>query len=71
MVMLGRPVHLTTLFLGELDYAVNQYLVHILSLVTENNLSQISEREENGRRNYFMINIRKCMVPGHDRTWDH
>ena len=26
MVMAGRPVHLTTLFLGKLEQAVNQYL---------------------------------------------
>ena len=33
MVMAGRSVHLTTLFfLGKLEQAVNQYLVHILSL---------------------------------------
>ena len=34
MVMVGQTVHLTTLFL-----AVNQYFVHILSLVTDNNPS--------------------------------
>ena len=35
MVMAGRSVHLTTLFfLGKLEQAVNQYFVHILSLVT-------------------------------------
>ena len=38
MVMVGRSVHLTTLFLGKLVNAVNQYFVHILSLVTENNV---------------------------------
>ena len=38
MVMAGRSVHLTTLFfLGKLEQAVNQYFVHILSLVTNNN----------------------------------
>ena len=38
MVMAGRSVHLTTLFfLGKLEQAVNQYFVHILSLVTDNN----------------------------------
>ena len=31
MAMAGRSVHLTTLFPGQ---AVNQYFVHILSLVT-------------------------------------
>ena len=49
MVMSGGSVHLTTFFLGKLEYAVNQYFVHILSLVTDNNPSWISEREENGR----------------------
>ena len=39
MVMAGRSVHLTTLFLGRLEQAVNQSFVHILSLVTDNNLS--------------------------------
>ena len=36
MVMAGRSVHLTTLFPGQ---AVNQYFVHILSFVTDNNPS--------------------------------
>ena len=40
MVMSRRSVHLTTLFLlGKLEQAVNQYFVHILSLVTDNNPS--------------------------------
>ena len=39
MVMVGRSVHLTTFFLGKLEQAVNQYFVHILSLVTDNNPS--------------------------------
>ena len=34
MVMAGRSVHPTTLFfLGKLEPAVNQYFIHILSLV--------------------------------------
>ena len=36
MVMVGRSDHLTNLFLGKLEEAVNQYFVHILSLVTDN-----------------------------------
>ena len=38
MVMAGRSVQLTTLFpvLGKLEQAVNQYFLHILSLVTDN-----------------------------------
>ena len=39
MVIAGRSVHLTTLFLGKLEQAVNQYFVHILSLVFDNNPS--------------------------------
>ena len=39
MVIAGRSVHLTTLFLGKLEQAVNQYFMHILSLVTDNNPS--------------------------------
>ena len=37
MVMVGRSVQLTKLFLGKLEQAVNQYFVHILSLVTDMN----------------------------------
>ena len=37
MVMAGWSVHITTLFLGKLEQAVNQYFVQILSLVTDNN----------------------------------
>ena len=39
VVMAGWSVHLTILFLGKLEQAVNQYFVHILSLVTDNNPS--------------------------------
>ena len=39
MVMAGRSAHPTTLFLGKLEEAINQYFVHILSLVTDNNPS--------------------------------
>ena len=39
MVMAGWSVDLTTLFLGKLEQAVNQYFVHFLSLVTNNNPS--------------------------------
>ena len=47
---------------------VNQYFVHILSLVTDNNPSWISRREENDRRNYFMINLHESIVPDRDQT---
>ena len=40
MVMAGQSVYLTTLFfLGKLEQAVNQYLVHIISLVADNSPS--------------------------------
>ena len=39
MVMAGRSVHLTTLFPEKLKQAVNQYFVHILWPVIENNPS--------------------------------
>ena len=44
--------------------------MHILTLVTDNNPSWISRREENGRRNYFMINLHESMGLGRDRTRD-
>ena len=50
MVMPGRSVHLTTLFLGKLDKANNQFFLHIPLLGTDNP-SWISGREENGHRN--------------------
>ena len=37
--MVSSPNH--TFFLGKLVYAVNQYFVHILSLVTDNNLEPV------------------------------
>ena len=46
MVMAGPSVHLTTLFfLGKLEQAVNQYLVHTLSLVSDNNPSYMIQRK--------------------------
>ena len=44
--------------------------MHILSLVTDNNPSSISGREENGHTNYFMINLHSSMGPGQDQTRD-
>ena len=43
MVMLGWSVHLTTIFPGQV---VNQHFVNALSIVTDNNPSWISRREE-------------------------
>ena len=42
--------------------------MHILSLVTDNNLSGISGKEENGRRNYFIIKLFESMGQGRDQT---
>ena len=39
MVLAGRSVQLITLFVGKLEQAVNEYFVHILSLVADNNPS--------------------------------
>ena len=55
MVISELSVHITTLFPGQAWISINQYLVHILSLVTDNNPSWIRGREENGCRNHFMI----------------
>ena len=62
MVISGRSVHLTTIFfLGKLEQAVNQYFVHILSIVTDNNPSRM------GGENYFM-SITLCTC---DKSHDH
>ena len=45
MVIMERSVHLTTLFMGKLEQADNQYFVHILSLVTDNNPSRMIQRK--------------------------
>ena len=43
--------------------------MHILSLVTDKKGGEWqSGREENGRRNYFMINLHEGTGPGCDRT---
>ena len=64
--------HNRTFFLGKPDQVVNQYFVHIhvLSLVTDNNPSRFSGREENDRRNHFMINHHESMGPDRDRSLD-
>ena len=54
MVIAGRSVHLTTFFLGKLEQAVNQYFVHILSLVTDNNLF-LNDSAEERRMNVEII----------------
>ena len=55
----SSPNH--TFSAGKLEQADNQYLVHIHSLVTDNNPSWINGKKENGRRNYFMINLHESM----------
>ena len=42
--------------------------MHILSVVTDNNPSWIRGREENGGRNYFMINLHESVRPDQDGT---
>ena len=66
MVLSGRSVHLTTRF----SWASLTKRLTILSLVTDNNLFWISGREENGRKNYFMINFHESMGLGWDLTHD-
>ena len=52
------------------EMQTNQYFVHILSVVTDNNPSWISRLEEKGRKNDFMINLRKSMGQGRNGTSD-
>ena len=47
-VIAGRSVHLSHFFLGKLEQAVNQYFVHILSLVTDNKPSCMIQRKGEG-----------------------
>ena len=42
--------------------------MHILSLVTDNNPFCIRGKEENERRNYFMVNLHESMGPGGDHS---
>ena len=60
MVMSGRSVRLTTFF----SWAC--LIKNILSLVSDNSLSWISSREENGHKHYFMINSRESMGQGQE-----
>ena len=49
-------------FPGKLEQAVNQYFLHILSLVTDKqSFLNDSAEEENDSRNYFMINLHESM----------
>ena len=59
-----QSVHLTTLFPGQaLLKKVDQYFVHIIQ---QSFLNQ--RKEENDRRNYFMINLHERLGPSQDRT---
>ena len=53
IVMAGWSDHLTTLFLGKLEQAVNQYFVYILSLVTDNNPYWMIQRKGGEGLNRF------------------
>ena len=55
-----------TFFLGKLDYAVNQYFVHILRLLLTTTILELA----GGRRNYFMINLHESTGPGQNQTRD-
>ena len=45
--------------------------IPVLLLVTDNKSSGISRREENGRRNCFMVNLRESMGQGWDETLNY
>ena len=63
MVMLSRSVHLTTVFPGQSWLSqVNQYFMHIFSLVTDNKPSWIS------RRRRMIVEIISCSIS--KKAWD-
>ena len=47
----SSPNH--TFFLGKLEHAVNQFFVHKLSLVTDNNLSSVTQQK--GENDHMML----------------
>ena len=56
-------------FMDKLDKVINQYFVHILSLVNDNNLSWFSWRKETDHGNQSMINnLHSSMEPVRART---
>ena len=65
MVMAGWSVHLTTLFLGKLEQAVNKFM-YILSLVTDSNPSCLIQRKVG--EYFYMINLHESMGPGQDQN---
>ena len=58
MIMSGWSVSSSHIyFLGKLDIVVNQYVIHILLLVTETTLLESAERSRVAVEIYFLINI--------------
>ena len=72
MVIAGRSVHLTTLFSwASLNKQLTSTLCTYFRLwLTTTLLEWFRGREENDRRNHFMINLHKSMEPGRDLTRD-
>ena len=64
----SSPNH--TFFFGKLDQVVNQYFVHILSLVTDKAHIESAEKRKMAVESYFMINLQECMGLRQDRTCD-
>ena len=58
-----------TLFWAILTKRKNQFIVHTLLLLNQQ-LSLNQHKDENDRRNYFMINLTKSMVLGQGRTFE-
>ena len=73
MVIAGRSVHLTTLFSwASLNKQLTSNRAHAFAWNWQQPFmnDSFSGREENDRRNYFMINLHESMGPGRDRTRD-
>ena len=73
MVIAGRSVHLTTLFSwASLNKQLTSNRAHTFACNWQQPFmnDSFSGREENDRRNYFMINLHESMGPGRDRTRD-
>ena len=62
LVFYGPSTLFRSFLARSLFLSKNQYLVHILSPVTDN--CPIESGGENGRRNYFITNLHKRMLPG-------
>ena len=73
VVIAGRSVHLTTLFSwASLNKQLTSNRAHTFACSLQQPFMnyEFSGREENDRRNYFMINLHESMGPGRDRTRD-